>query len=110
MTSDAVTAADTATIRPATGRACTIPALTDISWPSKSADLANLTRTGAASRDFTHVDIAGLDAGRAPELGQTFGPYARRAVRDAATVDPLPGDLRDALDRIHSVRGHTNVS
>ena len=42
---------------------------------AKSADLARSAWTGVATRDFTDVDIAGLDAGLAERLG-----WARRTV------------------------------
>ena len=42
---------------------------------AKSADLARSAWTGVATRDFTDVDIAGLDAGLAERLG-----WAKRAV------------------------------
>ena len=42
---------------------------------AKSADLARSAWTGVATRDFTDVDIAGLDAGLAERLG-----WAERAV------------------------------
>jgi predicted Zn-dependent protease len=42
---------------------------------AKSADMARSAWTGAATRDFTDVDIAGLDAGLSERLG-----WAKRAI------------------------------
>ncbi len=60
---------------------------------AKSADLARSAWTGVATRDFTDVDIAALDAGlaRAARLGQAHRGAARRAVRDAAPADRRVG-------------------
>ena len=52
---------------------------------AKSADMARSAWTGVATRDFTDVDIAGLDAGLAERLG-----WAERAV-------PLPAGRYETL-------------
>ena len=69
---------------------------------AKSADMARSAWTGVATRDFTDVDIADLDAGLAQRLGWAGRTVvaARRAVRDAA-----PAHRRVRPARLHVLVG-----
>ena len=70
----------------------------------KSADLARSAWAGAATRDFTDVDVAGLDAGLAAgSAGPAQRRAARRALRDDAAADR--GGRPDGLPVLVGGRG-----